>query len=59
MKEEILRMAIDTKMIDELFKGYKIPEELLGKDGLLKHFTKALVERAMEAEMSDHLGYDT
>lgn len=51
-------MAIDPKMINKLLKDYKRPEEILGKGGLLKQFTKAVVERMIEAEMSNHLGYD-
>ena len=45
------------RLLDELIKG-KTPEEILGKDGLLKQLTKRLAERAMQAELSDHLGYD-
>ena len=37
---------------------YKSPEEIVGKDGLLKQFTKALLERAMQVEMNTHLGYE-
>lgn len=50
-------MAIDHKLIDELLKDYKKPEDITGEDGLLKQLTKALVERAMQAEMKCHLGY--
>lgn len=31
---------------------------ITGPDGLLKHLTKRVVERAMSAELSDHLGYE-
>jgi putative transposase len=51
-------MAIDVKLVDELLKGYKSPEQLIGENGLLKQLTKALVERALQAEMTSHLGYD-
>jgi putative transposase len=51
-------MAIDLKLIDTLLGGYKKPEDIIGKNGLLKQLTKALLERAMQAEMSEHLGYD-
>ena len=34
------------------------PEDIAGEDGLLKQLTKALLERAMDAEMTDHLGYE-
>ncbi|TLS65087.1 IS256 family transposase, partial [Mariprofundus erugo] len=36
---------------------YKKPEDLIGENGLLKQLTKALVERALEAEMEHHLGH--
>src|SRR5579862_4107228 len=50
-------MTIDNELIDKLLKDYKKPEEIIGENGLLKQLTKAILERAMEAEMSEHLGY--
>lgn len=50
-------MTIDTKLVDALLKDYKKPEDLIGETGLLKQLTKALLERALAAEMDDHLGY--
>jgi hypothetical protein len=32
--------------------------ELVGRDGLLSQLTKRVLETALKAEMSDHLGYD-
>lgn len=49
-------MTIETKLIDKLLEGCKSPEEIIGKYGLIKQLTKALVERALEGEMSTHLG---
>lgn len=51
-------MAIDTKLIDELLKDYKKPEDIIGETGLLKQLTKAVLERALAAEMTEHLGYE-
>jgi putative transposase len=51
-------MPIRKELLDELLKEYKNPDDLLGEDGLLKQLTKALVERAMEAELTHHLGYE-
>lgn len=51
-------MEIKNEVIDELLKGYQKPEDIIGENGLLKQLTKALLERAMSAEMSWHLGYD-
>jgi putative transposase len=51
-------VEIKNEVIDELLKGYQKPEDIIGENGLLKQLTKALLERAMSAEMSCHLGYD-
>lgn len=51
-------MKINEKVIDELLRECKSPWEIVGEDGLLKQLTKAVLERALEAEMSVHLGYD-
>src|SRR5260370_14593480 len=51
-------MAIDTKLIDQLLADYKKPEDIIGENGLLKQLTKAVLERAMQAEMTEHLGYE-
>jgi len=45
------------ELLDELLKNKSV-EEITGKDGLLKQLTKALVERAMQAEMTQHIGYE-
>jgi putative transposase len=51
-------MAINTDLIDQLLKDYKQPDDVLGENGLLKQLTKAVLERAMQAELSHHLGYE-
>ena len=51
-------MAIDKKLIDQLLTDYKKPEDIIGENGLLKQLTKAILERALQAEMTDHLGYE-
>lgn len=51
-------MELDKELIDKLLAGYKGPEDLIGEQGLLKQLTKALVERAMNAELTHHLGYE-
>ncbi len=50
-------MPITPQVLDELLKDYKTPEDMLGSNGLLQQLTKALVERALEGEMTHHLGY--
>ena len=51
-------MTIDNELIDNLLKDYKKPEDLIGDNGLLKELTKRLLERAMAAEMTEHVGYE-
>ena len=48
---------IPSELLDSLLSGYQKPEDLIGENGLLKQLTKALVERALEAEMTHHLGH--
>ena len=50
-------IALPKDVIDSLLTGYKKPEDLIGEHGLLKQLTKALVERALQAEMAEHLGH--
>lgn len=51
-------MATTDELLDALMKDYKKPEDLIGENGLLKQLTKKLLERAMQAEMTEHLGYE-
>jgi len=46
------------QLADSLLTNYRKPEDLIGENGLLKQLTKMLVERALEAEMAEHLGHD-
>ena len=52
-------MEIKKAVLDELIKDYKKPEDLIGETGLLKQLTKALLERALSAELAQHLGYES
>jgi putative transposase len=45
-------------LLDQLLKDYKKPEDILGEQGLLKRFSKAVLERALGAELTEHLGYE-
>src|SRR5215216_6646324 len=49
---------INIDLIDQLLANYKSPEDVLGENGLLKQLTKAVLERALKAELSHHLGYE-
>ena len=46
------------ELLDELLVDYETPEDLLGEEGLFKQLKKALLGRALGAELSDHLGYE-
>jgi putative transposase len=50
-------MTINHALLDQLLKDYEKPEDILGENGLLKQLTKAVLERAMQAELTHHLGY--
>ena len=45
-------------MIDKLLAEYKNPGEIIGENGLLKERTKEVLERALRAEPTEHLGYE-
>ncbi len=45
-------------MLDELLKGCERPEDLLGDGGLMKDLKKALMQRMLGAELTEHLGCD-
>lgn len=49
--------TIPTELLDALLSGYQKPEDMMGENGLLKQLTKAVLERALEAELADHLGH--
>jgi putative transposase len=53
-------MAIEKELLDHLFANYNYqkPEDLIGENGLLKQLTKAILERALQAEMTVHLGHE-
>jgi putative transposase len=49
---------IPPEILDQLLAGYEKPEDLTGVEGLFKQLKKALIERALGAELTDHLGYE-
>jgi hypothetical protein len=49
---------INDDILDELLKGCERPEDLLGEGGLMKDLKKALIERMLGAELTEHLGYE-
>jgi len=51
-------LTIRPELLDELLAGYSKPEDLTGENGLFKQLKKALIERALGAELTHHLGYE-
>ena len=51
-----MRQKLPDELVDELLAGARTEEEIVGPGGLLAQLTKRLVERAMEVELTDHLG---
>jgi len=45
-------------LLSSLLANYKRPEDLIGENGLLKQLTKLLVEKALDAKMTEHLGHE-
>src|SRR5260370_41742249 len=50
-------MTIRRELIDELLKEYETPQDILGEGGMLKERTKAVIERCLETELDNPLGY--
>jgi len=53
-----VRDRLADEVIDELLAGARTEEEIVGPGGVLAQLTKRLVERAMSAELTEHLGYE-
>src|SRR6516225_2915771 len=53
-----MAQAIRDEIIEELLQGYSSPQDLLGEEGLFKELKKRLLERALGAELTEHLGYE-
>ena len=56
MPDELRERLLDG-MIDELIAGKRGEREILGQDGVLGEITRRMVERALEEELTEHLGY--
>jgi putative transposase len=53
-----MKPTITPELLDQLLANYEKPEDLTGDDGLFRQLKKALIERALGAELTDHLGYE-
>ena len=58
MTERTKTPEISDEVLDELLKDYEKPEDLLGPDGIFKVLKKRMIEKALGAELTDHLGYE-
>jgi Transposase, Mutator family len=52
-----VRDRLSDGVIDRLLAGARSEEEIVGPGSVLARLTKRLVERALQAELSEHLGY--
>lgn len=57
-QEEIADSLKESGALDEIFARIDAGEPLTGHEGLLKGMLKASLERGLEAELSDHVGYE-
>src|SRR3954453_18710585 len=55
---DAVRDRLSDEVIDELLAGARTEEEIVGPGGVLAQLTKRLVERAVRAELTEHLGYE-
>lgn len=46
------------ELLASLLANYKKPEDLIGESGLFKQLTKLLVEKTLDAELTEHLGHE-
>src|SRR5438270_4173927 len=53
-----VRDRLSDEVIDGLLAGARSEEEIVGPGGVLAQLTKRLVERALSAELTEHLGYE-
>ena len=53
-----VRDRLSDEVIDELLAGARTEEEIVGPGGVLAQLTRRLVERALHAELTEHLGYE-
>jgi putative transposase len=49
---------IDAEIIDNLAKTFKTQEDVFGENGFFKQFKKAILERMLEGELTETLGYN-
>src|SRR5579859_3240096 len=55
---EEIRRQLPDEVVDQLLAGARTEEEIVGPGGLLSQLTRRLVERALDVELADHVGYE-
>src|SRR6516164_5347841 len=51
-------VTLKPELVEELMKLVKSPEALFGPEGLFHRLKAALMERMLDAEMTEHLGFE-
>ena len=51
-------MPFSPEALNQLLEGHQTPEAMFGTNGLFDQLSKALLERALQGEMTHHLGYE-
>ena len=51
-------MTVKDNLVKKLLNGYDNPEDLFGKDGILKDLTRRLIEEILRGELDHQLGYN-
>ena len=49
---------VPEELLSGLLANYNKPEDLIGENGLLTQLTKLLVEKALDAELTEHLSHE-
>ncbi|MCD9146156.1 transposase [Streptomyces albireticuli] len=62
-KEMLAVEPVEDELVDEVVERLMVRADasgaaLLGEGGLLTEVTRAVLERALDAEMTEHLGYE-
>jgi putative transposase len=52
-----MAVKIRDEFIDELVKGCKTADDIVGSQGVVKELTKRLLEKLLDTELTTHLGY--
>jgi putative transposase len=53
-----VRDRLSAELVDEVLADARADEDIVGPGGLLADLTRRLTERAMSAELTEHLGYE-